>query len=68
MLGAEGNVWMEYIGNTSKLEYMIFPRISALSEVLWTPVDKKNEADFKRRMEAQMQRYKLWNINYFGNK
>ncbi len=68
VLGAQGNVWTEYIGNTSKLEYMIFPRISALSEVLWTPVDKKNEADFKRRMEAQMQRYKLWNINYFGKK
>jgi hexosaminidase len=50
--------------NPRKVEYMIFPRMSALSEVLWTPKDKKNWADFERRMSAQFQRYSLWDINY----
>ena len=35
VLGAQGNVWTEYIGNETKLEYMIFPRMSALSDILW---------------------------------
>ena len=37
ILGAQGNVWTEYMGNERKVEYMIFPRMSALSEVLWSP-------------------------------
>ena len=41
VLGAQGNVWTEYMGNVRKVEYMIFPRLSALSEVLWTPKEKK---------------------------
>jgi hexosaminidase len=64
ILGAQGNVWTEYMKNPRKVEYMIFPRMSALSEVLWTPKDKKNWADFERRMSAQFQRYSLWDINY----
>jgi hexosaminidase len=64
ILGAQGNVWTEYMKNPRKVEYMIFPRMSALSEVLWTPKDKKNWADFERRMATQFQRYTLWDINY----
>jgi hexosaminidase len=36
ILGAQGNVWTEYMDNFSKVEYQIFPRMLALSEVLWT--------------------------------
>jgi len=68
VLGAQANVWTEYIGSISKLEYMIFPRISALSEVLWTPSEQKNETDFKRRIETQKIRYNMWGVNYFGKK
>ncbi|MBS1579441.1 MAG: beta-N-acetylhexosaminidase [Bacteroidetes bacterium] len=68
VLGAQANVWTEYIGSISKLEYMIFPRMSALSEVLWTPSEQKNEADFKRRIEIQKIRYNMWEVNYFEKK
>jgi hexosaminidase len=64
VLGAQGNVWTEYIGNTSKLEYMIFPRVSALSEVLWSPKDKRNWDDFSTRLQEQCKRYVLWGTNY----
>ncbi len=64
VLGAQGNVWTEYIGNTSKAEYMIFPRICALSEVLWTPKEKKNWNDFERRLPAIFERLEKEKINY----
>ena len=64
ILGAQGNVWTEYMAYPSKIEYMIFPRMSALSEVLWTPKEKKNWADFEQRLPQQLKRYELWKANY----
>jgi hexosaminidase len=66
VLGAQGNLWTEYITNTSKIEYMIFPRMTALSEVLWTQKHEKDFDDFKRRLkENAIPRYLFWSSNYF---
>jgi hexosaminidase len=62
--GAQANVWTEYMNNTSKIEYMIFPRMAALSEVLWTAKEKKNKEDFEKRLMQQFKRYELWKANY----
>jgi hexosaminidase len=62
--GAQGNLWTEYIGNTSILQYMLFPRMSALSEVLWSPKEKKDWNDFEKRLQRQFKRYDLWKVNY----
>ena len=43
---------------------MIFPRVSALSEVLWTPAAAKNWNDFEKRLKVQFKRYDLWGVNY----
>jgi hexosaminidase len=64
IMGAQANIWSEYLGNTAKLEYMIFPRMTALSEVLWSPKDKRDWKDFSRRLEVQFKRYELWKVNY----
>lgn len=64
ILGAQANLWSEYLKNTRKVEYMIFPRLSALSEVLWSEPAKKNWADFEKRLQVQFNRYNLWNANY----
>lgn len=64
--GGQANLWTEYISNSSKVEYMIFPRVAAVSEVLWTPQAQKNWDDFSRRLEVQKKRYNLWGTNYFG--
>ena len=64
VLGAQGNVWTEYMGNTRKVEYMIFPRMSALSEVLWTPIEKRSWNNFERKLLMQFRRYDLWKSNY----
>ena len=64
ILGAQGNVWTEYINNESKLEYSIFPRMIALSEVLWTPKNKKNWNDFANRLPKIFERLQMQKINY----
>lgn len=63
--GAQANVWSEYMSNTRKVEYMLFPRLSALSEVLWSPKEQRNWPDFQKRLQTQYVRYKLWNANYY---
>lgn len=64
VLGAHGSAWAEYMESEAKVEYMVFPRLSALAEVLWTPKEKKNWNDFTRRMQKQFQRYDYRKINY----
>ena len=50
ILGAQANVWTEYIANEKKLEYMIFPRMAALAEVLWSKKENRKWKDFERRL------------------
>src|SRR5262249_13762285 len=63
--GAQGNVWTEYMTNPRKIEYMIFPRMSALCEVLWTPKEGRDYSDFQRRLQTQYKRYALWGANSY---
>lgn len=65
VLGAQANVWTEYMAYPSKVEYMIFPRMSALSEVLWTPENRKDWNRFKGELPDIYKRYQLWGANYF---
>ncbi|MEQ1677915.1 MAG: family 20 glycosylhydrolase, partial [Chitinophagaceae bacterium] len=64
VLGAQANMWTEYMTNPSKVEYMLFPRMAALSEVLWSKKENKNWEAFQQKLPAQFQRYDLWKANY----
>ncbi|RLD77421.1 MAG: beta-N-acetylglucosaminidase, partial [Bacteroidetes bacterium] len=64
ILGAQGNLWTEYISTPEQVEYMVLPRMSALSEVLWTPEENKNWKDFKNRMDIFRKRYDALGLNY----
>jgi hexosaminidase len=64
VLGAQANVWTEYMKTPSKVEYMIFPRMGALSEVLWSSKEIKSWPDFEKRMLAEMKRYDWWGVRY----
>ena len=68
VLGAQANIWTEYMSNPSKVEYMIFPRLSALSEVFWSSKENKNWPAFQVKMKSQHNRYKIWGANYFKAK
>lgn len=64
VLGAQANMWAEYFEYPSKVEYMMFPRMMALSEVLWSPAAKRNWKDFERRLPSVYERLDKQKINY----
>jgi hexosaminidase len=64
ILGGQGNLWTESVPNERQAEYMTWPRALALSEVLWSPKDKKNWPDFVRRTEVQFHYLKAAHVNY----
>jgi hexosaminidase len=68
ILGAQANVWTEYMADTRQVEYMLFPRLFALAEVVWSPPDPGKEArnyrDFLDRVPPQLARLKRQGVNY----
>ncbi len=64
ILGAQANIWTEYMENPRKVEYMLFPRLTALSEVLWSPANGRSWNEFEKRLAIQFKRYDLWGVNY----
>lgn len=64
VLGAQGNVWTEFISTTEYLEYMVLPRMLALSESVWTPAEKKNWIDFSRRLKYHFTAFDQKGLHY----
>ena len=64
ILGAQGQLWTEYISNASHLEYMAFPRAAALAEVDWSQPDRKNFDDFRTRLMTHELRLKLLGVSF----
>ncbi|MEY2829502.1 MAG: hypothetical protein RIQ33_1360 [Bacteroidota bacterium] len=60
ILGAQANLWTEYIPNFNHLTFMALPRMSALSEVLWTKIENKNYENFQKKILLQ---FKNWDKN-----
>ncbi len=63
VLGGQANLWSEYIPTESHSEYMIFPRIAALAETVWSPKELRNWKDFSVRIKKMMHRYDQMGIN-----
>jgi len=64
ILGAQANLWTEYIETPSHAEYMIFPRMLALSEVVWGTSNPEKFADFQNRMIQHFDVFDKKGINY----
>ncbi len=64
VLGAQGNIWTEYMKTSEHVEYMAFPRILAMSEVVWSKPENKSYPDFVKRVEDFHKRLDALNINY----
>ncbi len=63
ILGAQANVWTEYMPTAEKVEYMVFPRLCALAEVVWTPKSTKNFEQFVSRLSPHLNRLEAMDIN-----
>ncbi len=64
ILGAQANLWSEYLYAPQLLFYQALPRAAALSEVCWTPTDQKDYDQFKERVVRLEQIYKLMGLDY----
>ncbi len=64
VLGAQANLWTEFIATTDYAEYMVLPRLLALSEVVWSPTTARNWPDFQRRLSHQFLLLDALGVNY----
>jgi hexosaminidase len=64
ILGAQANVWTEYIATPEHLEYMLFPRLLAFSEAVWSPIAGKDYGDFRRRLAYQFDRLDKQDVHF----
>ena len=64
VLGAQANLWAEYIKTRSQVEYMVLPRMAALAEVVWTPLEKKDFTDFRKRLNKHFRDYGDLGLSY----
>jgi hexosaminidase len=64
ILGAQGQLWTEYIPSPKHAEYMLFPRMSALAEVVWTQKEKKDYKRFYNNLEVHLKRLDSYETNY----
>jgi hexosaminidase len=64
VLGAQANVWTEYISTPDYLEYMLFPRLLAFSEAVWSPAVIRDYEDFRHRLPYQLDRLDRQEVRY----
>ena len=64
ILGAQANVWTEYITCEPQIQYQVLPRMAALAEVQWLQPEDKDYQDFKARLPRLVEIYKLYNWTY----
>ncbi len=64
VLGAQAQVWTEYMPTPKDVEYMAFPRLTALAEVVWTPKERKDYAGYLDRLAADLARLRVLDVNF----
>ncbi len=64
ILGAQCQLWSEYMTDTRQVEYMAFPRLAAFAELTWTSQENKDFDDFCDRLRRHLDRLDALNINY----
>ena len=64
IIGAQAQVWTEYLKTPTNVEYMLLPRLFALSEIDWTSKEQKNWYDFRNRLDNSIQRMAVMGLNY----
>jgi hexosaminidase len=64
ILGAQANLWSEYLTTGTRVEFAAFPRAAALAEKLWSPPARTNWNDFLARLPAQFERYRAYGTQF----
>jgi hexosaminidase len=64
VIGAQGNVWTEYMQDEKKVQYMVYPRMQALAEVVWSGEAKKDFPGFIKRLVVHLERLNREGVNF----
>lgn len=64
VIGVQANMWTEHTRTWERLQHNLFPRMAALAEIAWTPLQRKDYDDFLVRLPVQLQRYRALGIAY----
>lgn len=64
ILGAQAQIWTEYQPTSQHVEYMLWPRLAALSEVLWSPREGRDTGAFLSRLRTHLPRLDALDVNY----
>ena len=64
IIGVQANLWTEYIASPNYAEYMVLPRMAALSEVQWLQPSEKNYEAFVKRTDSLRHIYELYGYTY----
>lgn len=68
ILGGQGNLWTELVNSSRWAEYMLFPRLCAISESLWLNSESKDFDSFAKRLEIHKKRLDALDILYYKGK
>jgi hexosaminidase len=63
ILGAQCNLWGEYVPSFRNVMFKMFPRETAMAEITWTPLASQNYSSFTNRLVAQKQRFANMGVN-----
>jgi len=64
ILGAQGQLWTEYMPTPKQAEYQAFPRMSALAEVVWSPKEGRDYGGFLARLAPHLERLRVLDVNF----
>ncbi|MBD8636111.1 MULTISPECIES: family 20 glycosylhydrolase [unclassified Stenotrophomonas] len=64
ILGLQANMFTEHTRTHARLQHNLFPRLAAVAETGWSPVQQRDFRDFLARLPAQLQRYRAWGLAY----
>lgn len=64
VLGAQGQLWTEYVNSSWHIEHALYPRVAAVAEAVWSPMPARGWEGFLARLPAQLARYRALGIGY----
>ncbi|NTV73379.1 MAG: beta-N-acetylhexosaminidase [Holophaga sp.] len=64
VLGSQGQLWTEYVATPRHMEYMLWPRLAALAERLWSPRSRRDFPEFRTRLKTHLDRLGVLDVNF----